>query len=500
MKRFFQSFYGKLSMLFLVLLLLLGTAQIWLTLKTTETFQAEADQQLNLSLANNLLPDFEPFLTDSIDFKGIKNMFHYMMVVNPYIEIYLVDNSGKVLAFFAEPSKKLKRHEIDLKPVREFLNEDYDGPLYGTDPRDDIREKPFSVAPLQIGENNGFLYVIIGGEEYDTAVDAARADYVKEAIIRGLLFTLLGAGIIGLVLFFFMTRRLRHVAEVVTDFEQGNFSRRVDTGGNDEFGDLAESFNTMADTLVANMDELKKTDELRRELVANISHDLRSPLASIKGYLETILMKEDRIKPEERNKYINIILNTTNNLERLVEQLFELSKLDARQTEPHFEPFSLSDLVQDIVMKFQPAAEKKSIHLLARVPEKLPQVEGDIGLIERVLSNLIENAIRYTPDEGKVAICIEHEGEELSVKVSDTGCGIAQEDLPHIFDRFYRVEKSRARATGGTGLGLAIAKKILDIHQSNIKVDSTIDVGTDFSFALGVAPTKNAREETFSVN
>ncbi len=97
-------------------------------------------------------------------------------------------------------------------------------------------------------------------------------------------------------------------------------------------------------------------------------------------------------------------------------------------------------------MKFQPAAEKKSIHLLARVPEKLPQVEGDIGLIERALSNLIENAIRYTPDDGKVAICIERENDELSVIVSDNGCGIAKEDLPHIFDRFYRVEKSRARA------------------------------------------------------
>jgi len=493
MSRFFNSFYGKLSMLFLILLLLLGTAQILLTLKTTETFQAEADQQLNLSLASNLLPDFEPFLTDSIDYKGIKNMFHYMMVVNPYIEIYLLDDAGKVLAFFAEPSKKLKRHEIDLNPVRTFLAGKYDGPLYGTDPRDALREKPFSATPLQIGKDNGFLYVIIGGEEYDTAVDATRAAYVKAALIRGLLFTLLAVGIIGLILFFFMTRRLRDITDVVTDFEQGNITRRARTGGNDELGHLAESFNNMADTLVANMDELKKTDSLRRELVANISHDLRSPLASMKGYLETIMMKEDRLEPEERKKYINIILNTTNKLERLVEQLFELSKLDARQIEPNFESFSLSDLVQDIVMKFQPVAEKKTIHLIAHMPEKLPQVEGDIGLIERALSNLIENAIRYTPDAGKVSICIEQpKGESLRVKVSDTGCGIDQKDLPYIFDRFYRVEKSRARATGGTGLGLAIAKKILDIHDSAISVDSKVDVGTDVSFELEISESNKA--------
>jgi signal transduction histidine kinase len=167
-----------------------------------------------------------------------------------------------------------------------------------------------------------------------------------------------------------------------------------------------------------------------------------------------------------------------------VEQLFELSKLDARQTQAHLEPFSITDLVQDVVMKFKPWAEKSHIELQAVLPEQLPQVYADIGLIERALSNLIENALRYTPEDGNVKIVIDKSEQTVKVVVADTGSGIQEEELPLIFDRFYRVEKSRARATGGAGLGLAIAKKIIDLHQSSIAVESKVNVGTTFSFNL----------------
>ena len=172
-------------------------------------------------------------------------------------------------------------------------------------------------------------------------------------------------------------------------------------------------------------------------------------------------------------------------------QLFELSKLDARQTQPIFEPFSITDLVQDVVMKFQPVAEKQRVNLTASLPKKLPQVFADIGMIERALSNLIENAVRYTPEGGYVKVEITEESHKIHVRVSDTGIGISQTDLPHIFDRFYRVDKSRTRDTGGTGLGLAIAKRILDIHESLIDVSSELDVGTRFSFDLHTSPQKN---------
>ena len=389
------------------------------------------------------------------------------------------------MAFFAEPNKKVQKENIDLVPIRQFLNEERESLLVGDDPRHPGSKKAFSVAPINIGKDmSGFLYVILGSEQFDSAIEMIRQRYLTSTIIRGLLISVLVTGILGLVLFAFLTRRLRNMNSVVQDFEQGQFHRRADVATEDEVGQLAGSFNKMADTIVANMEELQKTDKLRRELIANVSHDLRSPLASIKGYLETLQIKESDLTSETRREYVDTILNVTNGLEGLVDQLFELSKLDAMQIQPELEPFSIADLVQDVVMKFKPVADKSNIKLEASLSDQLPQVHADIGLIERALPNLIDNALRYTPENGTVEVRIENSQKKVRVYVSDTGYGIKQEELPLIFDRFYRVEKSRAKATGGSGLGLAITKKILEIHQSNINVESKVNEGTTFSFNL----------------
>jgi signal transduction histidine kinase len=237
-------------------------------------------------------------------------------------------------------------------------------------------------------------------------------------------------------------------------------------------------------TAAAKIEELELRDQLRRELIANISHDLRSPLTSIKGYLETIQIKDEDLAPQERQQYVDTILNNTNMLEKLVEQLFELSKLDLKQTQPCFEPFSISDLVQDVVMKFMPVAEKAKINLHAVIPEKLPQVYADIGLIERALSNLIENALSHTSEQGEVLIGVVQKQDKVRIKLSDTGCGIPAEDLPYIFNRFYRVEKSTHHSSGGAGLGLVITQKIIEAHNNCITVESVVDAGTTFTFEL----------------
>jgi len=266
--------------------------------------------------------------------------------------------------------------------------------------------------------------------------------------------------------------------------------KRIKVNSKDEIGQLGETFNQMADTIEANVEELKRIDKLRRDLVANLSHDLRSPLASIQGYLETILIKESRLDPEERKEYLETILRNTEMLNKLVEELFELSKLDAQQIEPNYELFSIAELAQDAVMKLKPAAEKARVELQANLSEQLPMAYADIGMIERAMSNLIENAIRYTPSGGEVQVNLNRQEENIRVEVSDTGPGISEDDLPYIFDRFYRVEKSRTRKQGGTGLGLAIAKKIIEIHDHTLEVDSQVDVGTTFMFDVDVGQTQ----------
>ncbi len=487
MKSFLNSFYVRLSAVFLILLVILGGLQIGFTLQSWNKYYKEADQRLNLNLAADMARELEPLLKDSTDIADIGHTIHYMMVLNPKIEIYLLDEQGKILAFFADPQKKVKARYVSLEPIHRFLSGSHHIPILGEDPRHPGVEKPFSAAPLKIGKNiDGFLYIILGGELYDSAINTIRESYLTRTIIKGLVVTLIFTALIGLLLFFFLTKRLHQMNEVVKSFENGQLDQRIETQAEDELGQLARSFNRMAEKIVANIEELKNTDRLRRELIANISHDLRTPLASIRGYLETIQMKGKRLKNEEREEYFRIIEETAEGMQVLVEQLFELSKLEAKQIKPHFEPFSIKDLIYDVVMKFKPTAEKKRITVKVSVPDGLPQVYADIGLIERVLTNLVENAVNYTPPGGAVFICASKRNNQVQVEIIDTGRGIAAEDLPFVFERFFRGKKVHAENANGSGLGLAITKKIIELHQSTITVESKLNEGSKFVFGLNV--------------
>lgn len=487
MLSFFKTFYGKLSTLFLILLLLMGTIQALLTTRSWSAYSDKANQALNLHLATDIAAELKPLLADSLDMHLIEHSIHYMMVLNPKIEIYLLDATGKILAFFADPPGKIKADYVDLEPVKMYIDEQEKIPILGEDPRKPGTRKAFSAAPLRIGrETNGYLYIILSSEQFTTATRHLHDHYLTNTFVRSLVLALLFTGIIGLVLFAFLTRRIRQMREAVIAFENGNYNRRLKDHRQDELAQLAQSFDKMADTLVDNIEMLRHTDRQRRELIANISHDLRSPLASIRGYLETIQMKDEKLTSIERHKFMNVLLDSTVNLERMVEELFELSKLDAKQVHPRPEPFSIKDLIYDVIMKYKPVADPKQIELNACVPDGIPQVFADIGLIERVLSNLLENAITYTPEKGSVTITASSNNSKIRLMISDTGFGIDKKDLPHIFERFYRADKSRSKDHGGSGLGLAIAKKIIEIHQGSLSVQSEINVGSTFSFDLDV--------------
>jgi PAS domain S-box-containing protein len=226
---------------------------------------------------------------------------------------------------------------------------------------------------------------------------------------------------------------------------------------------------------------------LRRELIANVSHDLRSPLASLRGYLETLLIKEDTLTPAKRRSYLEIAARQTEHLQTLISELFELAKLDFQGYELNPEPVHLGELTQDVLQKFQLAAEKKDIVLRVDVHPKVGFVRADMALIERALENLLENALKHTGPGGRISLAVSPQEGRVEVQVTDTGSGIPAQDLPHIFERFYRVDKARTRDSGGAGLGLAIVKRILDLHHGKISVTSEPMAGTTFSFALPVA-------------
>jgi signal transduction histidine kinase len=482
--RFRRSFSAKVSGLFVLLLLGLGMAIAVLCVRSAIRYMAEADQKLNRTLAAELAPRFEPHLTDGVDHAAVDSVIRSITGVNRRIEIYLLDEEGRVKALLGEPERKLARRRVDLGPIWRFT-EGAMLPIMGDDPLDAGGEKPFSVAPAEaMGQTDCYLYIILGSEQFASAADMIANSYILRGTLGSVgLIVLLGSAA-GVFLFRRLTRRLRARREVVERLAQGQLDQRVAVESEDEIGRLGIAFNRMADTLAGRLEELRRSDRMRRELIANVSHDLRSPIALIRGYLETLQLKGDAVSAEEREQYLDVALQNAQRLGEHVDALFALSKLDTQQVEPEPEPFSLAELAHDLVMRFQPRAEEQGVRLEVDLPEQLAIVRADIALTERALSNLIGNALHYTPGGGIVRVALEDENDHVRVRVADTGPGIPEDELPRIFERFYRVEKSRSRKGGGAGLGLAIAKKILDLHGSTLDVESTVGEGTTFSFAL----------------
>ena len=226
---------------------------------------------------------------------------------------------------------------------------------------------------------------------------------------------------------------------------------------------------------------------LRRELIANVSHDLRSPLASLQGYLEMLRLKDETMEPEQRRAYLEIASRQSQHLGTLVAELFELAKLDFKGYQINPEPVHLGELAQDVLQKFQLAADKKGVGLHADIHPEVGFVRADMGLIERALENLLENALKHTHVGGTVRLAVAPHDGKVVLRLSDTGCGIPEPALAHIFERFYRADAALAMDSGGAGLGLAIVKRILELHHTAINVESELTAGTTFSFALPLA-------------
>lgn len=228
----------------------------------------------------------------------------------------------------------------------------------------------------------------------------------------------------------------------------------------------------------------EEVERLRRELIANVSHDLRTPVAVIQGYVETMQLKQKEISQQQRDKYIEIILQNTNKLRKLINELFELAKLEAAGAKLDVEPFHPTELIQDVLAKFKLMADEKGVALNTNLSKNMPRVVGDIALIDRVLQNLIENAIKFCAMGDYVNIELEQKNNRVYISVVDSGPGIPAEDMPYIFERYHK--GSNSQKDSSTGLGLAIVKKILDMHGSHIDIETSQAEGTRFTFCLPI--------------
>ncbi|MGB5294528.1 MAG: HAMP domain-containing sensor histidine kinase, partial [Thermoanaerobaculia bacterium] len=378
---------------------------------------------------------------------------------------------------------------VGLGPIERFLEPTSRLPILGDDPRDEAGSKVFSAAPIgEASTPDGSLYVVLAGQQWDSAVSMLQASFILRLATVAIAMGLLVALLIGLLAFAWITRRARHLEQAMDDFRARGFREHQpivegDRRERDEIDRLAQTFDVMASRLVAQFDELEKTDQLRRELVANISHDLRTPLTSLRGFLETMALKQSTLSFEERKTYLEGAIRQTDRLSRLVAELFELARLESGTQEMEVETLALAELAQDAVQQFRLQADERGIDLQVEVPGGPATIEGDISLLARVLDNLLDNGLRFTSGGGQVTLGLRESPEWVSVEVRDTGCGIAPEDLPYVFDRFFG-RKQRDVESDHAGLGLAITKRIVELHGGTIEVASQLGHGTTFSVTL----------------
>lgn len=488
----FRSLYSKIASGLAGLFLVIGLMFIGVTIFSTDMYQQEVNQQLNTGLARQIVKEWLLMERGRINDDALKDLFHMLMVVNPGIEIYLLNTGGNILTYSA-PRGSVKRKSVDLEPVlAQLAGPSGRGLIQGDDPKGLDRKKVFSAAPIVINEAlEGYLYVILGGEQYDTVVDKLKGSYIIQLsswmMAAGLIFTFIS----GLVLFALLTGRLKKLVAAVEAFRSDGEPVQLDlpdggnAGGNDEIDKLSRTFQSMAVRIQKQIADLNYSDKMRRELVANVSHDLRTPLATLQGYMETLLINEDRYSPEQRRQYLEIAIKHCLRLNRLVSELLELARVESAEMKIIPENFLIEELAGDIVQKFQLQAGRANIRLEILPPKRPVFVSADIGLVERALENLIENGLRHTPEQGRVSVEITG-SKNVRVTVRDTGPGIPEEELPYIFNRFFHTGGELDDEARHSGLGLAITRRIVELHKSRLEVDTGED-GTCFYFDLPVA-------------
>ncbi len=489
---------GKIMLSFVAILLLVGISYVGITYYFSAKFYEETTQKLNAHVAQHLIEErfqnADPFLSDGTVNKALfGNIMHDMMAVNRGIEVYLLDSLGNieysVVLDHSKPEKPAGR--IDLQPIQNFISCNGDRYILGDDPRNTDNKKIFSAAPFTSAGRSGFIYIILDSKIHEEINTSLVGSYFMKIGFGASIATLIFASALGLLSIWFLTKNLREILTVVRRFKEGDLHSRVHNPKGNDLSILAETYNSMADTITANIEELKSVESLRKELIANVSHDLRTPLAIILGYIETMQIKQDKLSKEELEKYLGIVRNSTEKLTNLVEQLFEYSKLEAKQIEPVKETFHISDLAHDVYEKYQRMAADKSISIKLEVEENLPMVFADVSLVERVIQNLMDNALKFTPDHGSVTLSFQSNDKQVMVSIQDTGPGIPESELSHIFERHKKTERSSKGLNTGAGLGLAIVKKIIELHESTVQVFSGPNEGTKFQFALPLVGYQN---------
>ena len=473
---------AKITATFVVLLLVLGAVQFFLVIRTTFNLTHAADQMSQWSTARDAAAALKPELASVADEQSFRAAVTKTGIARPDLLVLLLESDGRI-RFADADLPPGPRVAIPLSALQLFLSPSgqASAPIVTLDPEGKSDACLFSVHPIEFEGRTHYLFLKLFRQRSLGSVLLLRERIVKQSLTL-LLLTILPAGLVGLLLFYYLTRRLRTMTSVLAHYEQGNFTERIAVDSGDEIAEHAAAINRMADAIEAQVEALQRKDELRRELIANIAHDLRRPVSLIRSHSEVGLGVD--LSAEKRREYYSVIVSSSDSLSKMLNELVDLAKFEAQETSLVKEPVRLSDLADDLVLAFSRHAAAQNVKLVARLDPEIPVVLADISLIGRVLANLVENAIRCTPEGGRVTVAVERHREGVTVAVEDTGVGISPADLPYVFERSFQGANEAHPAQGMSGLGLTIAKNIVEAHGSSLHVRSSEEHGTVFSFTI----------------
>ena len=407
-------------------------------------------QHANDKSASSLLSTLEVYETDSIT-------------------LWLIDENGIVYHVNPDEQLHISQDELVSSLEKVFKGETV---VLRSEITSIMSGLALTVAVPVEYEDSGILYSIY---MYRT-IDAAQGlDYrFYRHLLISTLITIVVSGVLVLISSKHIALPIKQLNKMCIDISNGNFDTHIVTSGQDEIEQLATSFNTMAQNL-------KKHEKLRSSFVANVSHELRSPLTSIHGFAEGLL--DGTIDEKDRDKYARVIVEESTRLKKLINELLDLSQIESGEFPLHLSQFDINEHIRRVLIRYIDRMEEKDIELNVSFTEEYCMVFADSDRIEQIIVNLIDNAIKFTPEKGTISIWTRTDEEKVLVGISDTGCGISKEDLDYIFERFYKSDKAHSNKIG-TELGLSIVKKILDQHGETILVRSEPNKGTKFIFTL----------------
>ncbi len=475
-----RSLAVKLSLSFLGLALLFSGIQFTALYQFWKTAVFEVRQRTYWDLAENLAEEIRPLLEQyKIEHPKVKEMLYRFEKRHPGEDVMLINEDGYLLTTRSE-LRVTTRERINAfltsNPKRSL-------PLYAHDWNDN--PTIFSVAPVRIKGKPAYLFVDLFGGSSD-ATSAGIGDRIMffggfvVSVIVALVVTVLGLSVILLA-----TKRLRKLIDVVGRYSAGELDARSPVTGNDEVALLGMEFNRMADAISANLEALKRNDEERRELIAQISHDLGTPITSAQTSLEALCDPSTTLESAIQEERLAGALRSVSRVRRLCSDLLELSKMELAAVQPNPETLDVLELLsEEIIPRLTSFASDHSATLSLHSSQQEMYVRTDIGLLERVLSNLIENAIRYSESEVRIEVSPAQDPNYCDVRIQDSGTGISEKELTLLTKQFYRSESAREKNPHGSGIGLATVRKLLLVQGLELSIQSSEGEGSCFSFRL----------------